>query len=63
MSSPFQLALSAGLGVAVVSAYFERRDGEPWPSVARTFFGWVVAFGLAGYLATTVGTWLLVHVF
>ncbi|MFB6131154.1 MAG: hypothetical protein ABEJ28_10080 [Salinigranum sp.] len=63
MSSPFQLAMSAGLAVALVSAYFARREGQSWRRVALTFAGWMAAFLLAGVLSTSVGNWLVVHVF
>lgn len=63
MATALQIAMASGLAVALVHAYFERRDGRPWRSVARTFVGWLLAFALAGLGGPIVARWLLTYVF
>jgi len=63
MASPLQLAMAAGLAVALVNAFFARQDGRGWTGTARTFLGWLLAFALAGYVGPILAAWLLSHVF
>ena len=63
MASALQLAMAAGLAVALVHAFFARREGRPWGAVARTFLGWLLAFALAGLGGPLIAGWLLAHVF
>jgi len=63
VASPIQLALAAGLAIALVNGYFARGDGRDWPAVARTVLGWLLAFALAGYVGPMVADWLLGNVF
>jgi len=58
-----QLAMAAGLAIALVNAYFVRREGRSWRAAARTFVGWLLAFAAAGLVGPVVAGWLLVHVF
>lgn len=63
MATALQIAMAAGLAVALVHAVFARREGRPWRSVARTFLGWLAAFLVAGLAGPVIAGWLLVHVF
>lgn len=63
MASPLELAVAAGLAIAVVHGYFSWRDGRPPLAVARTVVGWVLAFVLVGLVARQVAAFLLGHVF
>ncbi|HKJ59811.1 MAG TPA: hypothetical protein VKA37_11315 [Halobacteriales archaeon] len=63
MATAFQIAMAAGLAVALVHSYFARQEGRPWRAVARTFLGWMAAFLLAGLAGPTISSWLLTHVF
>ena len=63
MATALQIAMAAGLAVALVHAYFARREGRPWPAILRTFVGWLLAFALAGLGGPVIASWLLAHVF
>lgn len=63
MATALQIAMAAGLAVALVHAFFARREGRSWRSVARTFLGWLLAFALAGLGGPVIASWLLTHVF
>ena len=63
MASALQLAMAAGFAVALVHAFFARREGRPWRAVARTFLGWLIAVALAGLGGPVIASWLLTHVF
>ena len=63
MATALQIAMAAGLAVALVHAYFGWREGRAWPAVARTFLGWMLAFLLAGLGEPVLARWLLTHVF
>ena len=63
MATALQLALAAGLAIALVHAGFERREGRRWRAVAGTFVGWLLAFVLAGLAGPVIAAWLLTHVF
>lgn len=63
MASALQIAMAAGLAVALVHSYFARAEGRPWKAVARTFLAWIAAFLLAGLGGPVIATWLLTHVF
>lgn len=62
MATALQIAMAAGLAVALVNAYFDRRDGRSWRRVVRTFVGWVLAFALAGLAGPIIARWLLTNV-
>lgn len=63
MATALEIAMAAGLAVALVHAVFARREGRPWRAVVRTFVGWLLAFALAGLAGPLIATWLLTHVF
>ena len=63
MATALQLAMAAGLAVALVHAFFARREGRDWRAVSRTLLGWVLAFHLAGLGGPVIAGWLLTHVF
>lgn len=63
MATVVELAVAAGLAVALVHAGFARREGRSWRATAGTFLGWLLAFALAGLLGPRLATWLLAHVF
>ena len=63
MASALQLAMAAGLAIALVHAGFAHREGRPPAAVARTFLAWLAAFTLAGLAGPFIASWLLTHVF
>lgn len=63
MTSTFVVAISLGIVIGSINAYFKRRDGYARPDVVRTFLGWFVAFFITGLIASYIARLLLVHVF
>lgn len=63
MATALEIALAAGLAVAVVHASFARREGRSWTATVRTFVGWLLAFLLAGLLGPVIAAWLLANLF
>lgn len=63
MATALQIAMASGLAVALVHAFFARREGRSWRSVVGTFVGWLLAFALAGVAGPVIARWLLTYVF
>lgn len=57
----FVISVTIGLAFGTVYAYFRyHEDGRR--AAVRTFLGWVLAFAIAGVVATPVAEWLFRHV-
>lgn len=63
MTQTFVLAISLGIVIGTVNAYFKRRDGHTRTDAFKTLLGWFVAFFITGLIASHIARLLLTHVF
>lgn len=62
MSSTFALAISLGIVIGSVNAYFTWKDGHGRSDVVKTLLGWFAAFFVTGLIASYIARMLLIHV-
>lgn len=62
MNNTFVLAVTLGIVIGSVNAYFKWKDGYARPDILKTLLGWFVAFFVTGLIASSIARMILIHV-
>lgn len=62
MTGTFVLAVSLGIVIGSINAYFKWKDGYARSDVMKTLLGWFAAFFVTGLIASYIARLILIHV-